>query len=331
MHGAEEEGMEGFLGVDPVIGLQTKAAFLTPFMHGLSLLGTTEFLLLLGITVYWCLDSRVGLRLGLLLVSGAALGGILKLALHMPRPYWVDARVQALAGEITYGMPSIHSLYSWAICPWLGRLLHRRWGMAAGILLAFGISISRVHLGVHYPSDVLAGTAIGVLVWLGVDLGIRFLGPALARLGILLQCLAAAAGSGLLLAVQAAILQGTSSAPDPAAWAANAARINLILPRDPNPVIELAGLILGMGVGLACQTRWAPFGAAGSLEKRILRFLLGMSVALLWWGGLAILCNGMSPSTSAVLRYIGSGAVGLWMVFLAPWLFLRWKLAKRAG
>jgi hypothetical protein len=91
----------------------------------------------------------------------------------------------------------------------------------------------------------------------------------------------------------------------------------------------LAGLILGMGVGLACKIRWAPFAAAGSLEKRILRFLLGLSVALFWWGGLAILWNGMSPSASAVLRYLGSGAVGLWMVFLAPWLFLRWKLAER--
>jgi O-antigen/teichoic acid export membrane protein len=114
-------------------------------------------------------------------------------------------------------------------------------------------------------------------------------------------------------------------------WAENAARINLILPRNPDPVISLAGLILGMGVGLAGMNRWAPFHAGGSIEQRILRFLLGLSVALFLWGGLAILWNGINPPLDWILRYVRYGLVGLWVIFLAPWLFLRWKLAPRCG
>jgi membrane-associated phospholipid phosphatase len=325
--------MNGFwsLGIDTVVWLQTNAAFLAPLMQALSFFGTTEFLLLLGLIFYWCVDVRTGVRLGFLLIAGAGLGGILKLAFHMPRPYWYDARVQALSGESTYGMPSMHALYAWSIAPWLGKLTLRGWGLAAGALLAVGISISRIFLGVHFPGDVLAGFAIGILGWVGVDLGIRFIGPVLMRAGFLAQCIAAFLASALLLIVQTATLRGLASSPDPAVWAENAARINAILPRNPNPIISLAGLILGMGVGLACKHRWAPFSAEGGIEKKFLRLLLGLSVALILLGGLAFLWNGVDQPLGPVLRYMRYGLVGWWIIFLAPWLFVRWKLADRVG
>jgi membrane-associated phospholipid phosphatase len=317
-------------GTEAVIWLQSNAAGWKPLMQALSFLGTTEFLLLLGLTVYWCIDARAGVRLGLLLVSGAALGGILKLAFHMPRPYWVDARVQPLAAEATYGMPSIHSLYAWSITPWLGWLARRGAGLAAGLLLAFGISISRIHLGVHFPADVIAGFVAGLMVWVGVDLAIRFLGPILTRAGFPLQCLAAAAASILLLLAQAVVLGAIDAAPDPALWTENAARVDVIFPRNPDHIISLAGLILGMGIGLACKGRWAPFRAAGGAEKQILRFLLGLSVTLMLWGGVSILWNEPARSAAPILRYLRYGLVGFWTVFLAPLLFLRWRLADRA-
>ncbi len=318
-------------GIETVVWLQGNVAFLQPLMHALSFLATTEFLLFLGLTVYWCIDRRIGIRLGLLLMAGAAAGGILKLVFHMPRPYWYDARVLALAGESTYGMPSMHTLYAWSIGPWLGWRIHRRWGLAAGVLLAIGVSISRICLGVHFPDDVVAGLAVGLFVWLGVDLGIRYLGPFLTRAGFLSQCIAAILVSAILLMAQAGILAGIESAADPAAWAENASRINIIAPRDPKPILYLAGLVLGMGVGLAGMNRWAPFSAKGNIEKRILRFLLGLSVALILYGGLGILWNGADPPINPILRYLRFVLIGFWMVFLAPWLFLRWKLAERAG
>jgi membrane-associated phospholipid phosphatase len=325
--------MDGFLerGIETVLWLQGHLAVLQPWMRAFSFLGTTGSLLLLGLTVYWCIDSRTGIRLGLLLVSGAAVGAVLKLAFHMPRPYWFDARVKAMTGESTYGMPSIHALFGWSIAPWLGGKIRRGWGAAAGVLLAAGVSVSRVFLGVHYLGDVLAGAATGVLLWVLVEMGIRLLGPILGRIGLLLQCLAAASASAALLIAQAVILQELEASPDPAVWAENAARIGGIFPRDPDPVVSLAGLILGMGAGLACKTRWAPFRAGGRAEKRILRFLLGVSVALMLWGGLAILGNEFAQPFQPVLRYLRYGLIGFWTVFLAPWLFLRWGLAEREG
>ena len=323
--------MDGILesGIDLVVWLQTHAALLAPLMRALSFLGTTEFLLLLGLTVYWCLDARTGVRLGLLLISGAAFGALLKLAFHMPRPYWYDARVLAMAGEPTYGMPSIPALYAWSIAPWLGGRIRRGWGEAMGVFLALGISVSRVFLGVHFPGDVLAGFAAGVVVWFFVGAGIRFLGPVLTRAGFVLQCVAAVSVSAAILLGQAVILRGLEASADPTLWAENAARVSAVLPRDPNPVISLAGLILGMGVGLACKVRWAPFDVEGSVAKRSLRLLLGLMVALMLWGGLAVLWIGVPQPMQTFLRYLRYGLVGLWTVFLAPWLFLRWGLAER--
>ncbi|MBN2085715.1 MAG: phosphatase PAP2 family protein [Anaerolineales bacterium] len=316
-------------GIDAVVWLQADPAVLTPIMQGFSFLGTTEFLLLLGLTVYWCIDARIGVRLGLLLISGAALGGILKLAFHMPRPYWVDPRVQALAGETGYGMPSMHAMNAWSIAPWLAGRIRRGWGFGLGVLLAFGISISRIHLGVHFPGDVLAGFIFGILVWFLVGAGLRHLGPILERAGFPVQCLAAAAASIFVLLSQSIILGRLAGTADPTVWAEHAARINLIQPRDPNPIISLAGLILGMGVGLACKNRWAPFAAGGSLEKRFLRFLLGLSVMLLLYAGPALLWNGIPSPLGPALRYLRYGLTGWWLIFLAPWLFLRWGLAAR--
>ena len=255
-------------GIDAVVWLQSNAASLAPLMHALSFLGTTEFLLLLGLTVYWCIDTRTGVRLGLLLLGGGALGGILKLAFHMPRPYWYDTRVQPLAGETGYGMPSSHTLNAWSIAPWLGGKIRR--GMGIGDRHPCG---SRDLRFAHAFRRAFSRRCIGRNLDRYYGVGHRRCGNPPSWAGIWRgrdswrNALAAVAASTVVLLSQSVILSNRNAADDPAVWAENAARINLIIPRDPNPIISLAGLILGMGIGLACKNRWAPFEAGGSLES----------------------------------------------------------------
>ncbi len=324
--------MGGYLdwGVRVVLWLQTNAGGWKPLMQALSFLGTEEFLLPLGIALYWCVDASLGLRLGLLLTTGASLGGLLKLAFHMPRPYWYDLRVQPLAAETGYGFPSQHTITAWSVIPWLGKKIHSTWGLAAGVLLALGVSLSRIFLGVHFPTDVLGGMLIGLAVWFGVDGGIRHIGPVLARAGLSAQCGAAAAASAILLLAQAGVLAALRPIVDPPAWAVNAARINVIAPRSPVDIVSMAGLLLGLGAGVAFQQRWAKFRAGGPAGKRALRFLVGLIVLLTIWRGLPILWNEYNqPSTLAlILRYVRYGLVGYWAVFLAPLVFLRLRLAE---
>lgn len=94
-------------------------------------------------------------------VAGAyGLNTAVKLAIKRRRPQ-LDG-LPALAGTPTgLSFPSSHAATSFA-----GALAYARLGVPRAPLyaLALGLSLSRVYLGVHYPSDVIAGGVLGSAV-----------------------------------------------------------------------------------------------------------------------------------------------------------------------
>jgi undecaprenyl-diphosphatase len=121
--------------------------------------------------------------------GGLALSTLFKAGFDRPRP----DLVAHLAHVYTASFPSGHSMLSAATYFTLGALLarmHREASvkvflMAAAILITLLVGVSRVYLGVHWPSDVLAGWALGVaLVACAVALRRRFTrAPASANTG----------------------------------------------------------------------------------------------------------------------------------------------------
>lgn len=108
-------------------------------------------------------------RDGLVLLSAtsgaAVLNAVLKLLIHRPRPDFLEPL--AYAGG--YSFPSGHSASAAAFYMTLGLLAAgwvRRWETRVYVLLASVFAVvligfSRLYLGVHYLSDVLAGYALG--------------------------------------------------------------------------------------------------------------------------------------------------------------------------
>lgn len=91
-------------------------------------------------------------------VGGAmGLNILVKLAFARPRP----ALWASLKPAFFYSFPSGHAMGTTAVAMALGFLVwrHRAQWLAwtLGALFALGVGWSRVYLGVHYPSDVLAG------------------------------------------------------------------------------------------------------------------------------------------------------------------------------
>jgi undecaprenyl-diphosphatase len=106
--------------------------------------------------------------------GGLLLSTLLKSAFDRPRP---DV-VPHLSYVGTSSFPSGHSMLSAVVYLTLGSLLARLvepvrlkvYFLVVALLLSFLVGSSRVYLGVHYPSDVLAGWCAGlawaVLCWL---------------------------------------------------------------------------------------------------------------------------------------------------------------------
>lgn len=107
------------------------------------------------------------------LVLGGAelLNLVLKLSFHRARPDVAFVHLD------TYSFPSGHAMISaaaWGALAFLawGRVARRRLVVAAALLLIALIGFSRLYLGVHYLSDVLAGVAAGA-AWLGISLAVH--------------------------------------------------------------------------------------------------------------------------------------------------------------
>ena len=76
-----------------------------------------------------------------------------------PRPATVQDEVNALISVTNPAFPSGHAVFYFAIASAF-YFYDRKLGLIALALAAF-LSIARIYLGVHYPSDIVAGAAIG--------------------------------------------------------------------------------------------------------------------------------------------------------------------------
>jgi membrane-associated phospholipid phosphatase len=92
----------------------------------------------------------------------------IKLAVRRPRP--VLEGLPPLGGApSSLSFPSAHALSSFAVATAMVRVDP---ATAGALVVALGLSLGRPYLGMHYPSDVLAGAILGVLLGLIVPLSI---------------------------------------------------------------------------------------------------------------------------------------------------------------
>lgn len=152
--------------------LHLRRAWLTPIMQSISSLAMPAVLAAMLVVIEAFAPGRwPGVCAALNLVLAVGLNFLLKAIVQRPRP---DLSVR-LVSESGYSFPSGHSMVAMAFYGLLLWMVWRyerdrlvKWACSAGFALVIVlIGVSRVYLGVHYASDVLAGFCVSA-VWLSV-------------------------------------------------------------------------------------------------------------------------------------------------------------------
>ena len=109
-------------------------------------------------------SRKTGFSVALALITGLIIGNlILKNLVGRIRPYEFNEGVEILVARLSdYSFPSGHTLASFEAATVL-MIRDKRLGIPA-LILAVIIAFSRLYLYVHYPTDVLAGIIIGVII-----------------------------------------------------------------------------------------------------------------------------------------------------------------------
>ncbi len=143
-----------------------KSDFMDWLMPRISMLGDEGLIwILFGLILIISKEYRKqGLLVWIGLLLGLFFGNlIVKNVIARPRPYTLNPNIQLLIPELSdYSFPSGHTLSS-TIAATIITLINKKFGWVV-IPLALFIAFSRLYLQVHYPTDIIGGIVMGLII-----------------------------------------------------------------------------------------------------------------------------------------------------------------------
>jgi membrane-associated phospholipid phosphatase len=312
-------------GIQLIQSIQILSPGLDGIMEFFTFLGKVEFYMIFITFLYWIVDANLGFKAFMVLLSTDIVSVSLKKFLHQPRPYWIGD-VKGMGVETSYGIPSSHASDSLSVWGYLAIKFKKPWFWATAISLVILISFSRLYLGVHFPHDIVAGWLIGLVILFlfiryekkiayhfsakstNYNIGLGFL----ISLGFIVI--------GLIVNVL------VTNAPDSIIWAQYSTEA-----RTLTDYFTLAGAFVGAFVGRVLMKVSANFQTRGTLVQKVLRYILGIIGVIVALYGLDMVFSIISTDESVlgyILRYIRYGLTTLWVMYGAPWVFLKLKIAS---
>ena len=288
-------------GIEVIKAVQTTTCapldLLAMFIH--HVFNSAFYVVIVGI-FYWGIDTKKGAKLGSALLFSTCVNVAIKNFFQVPRPYIFDPTVSTNATETSFAFPSGHSQAAATFFPLLAGLQKnwKKWiKVLVGVCLPILVALSRMYLGVHYPTDVIVGLALGFLISCGVllfwdDIAV-YVKPVRKSLKILVLAL-------ICFCFNAIPRIDTSS----------------------------TALFFGFTVGHIFLTEKNSFSAkSGTSLQKVLRILLGFVIIAAIYYGLKFILPGKESNLYDLFRFIRYGIVGFSGTFLVPKLFVALKLA----
>ncbi|WP_046472234.1 phosphatase PAP2 family protein [Allosalinactinospora lopnorensis] len=311
-----------------VLWSQALGGWLEPPMRAVTVLGGKTLLLPLLALLFWCVHAGTGARLSLVLLGSSLVNGLFKGVSHGPRPYWFTPAVTPLTTESTFGLPSGHAQTAVAVWGYLAARIRRRWAWPAAAALIALIAFSRVYLGAHFVTDVVAGMAVGaLLLWLVLryedsllrwwrgrtpthQVGLAFTVSLLPGVGVITW--------------QELIRRD---------WRLPAEWTGAVPPDVANETLTyvstLGGGFFGVLVGFSVLAARGWYSAEGPLVSRAARYVIGMAGTVLILVAVRTAVPTVDGAAGALREYAVYALMSLWGALGAPELFLRMRLAVR--
>ena len=272
------------------------------FMRAVSTAGSAGAYMLLIALVYWCIDEKKGLRLGITLLVSAWINLALKFILDQPRPFFPGfAPDIALVPETLGGLPSGHAQNSLVICFILASWGKKAWHFAAAAAFCLLMAFSRIYLGVHFPTDILGGWLVGGIVLCAYFFAGRHIEAHL-----------------------------TVGAPRAGLLSVAALSFAMILYRPLPEMLLPAGMILGMGIGFYLCARHVGLSPVllsakpGFSQCLILlaRFASGAATTAV----IFILCEKLTNAlqylhNTDLFAFLRFAVIAVWITAGAPYVF----------
>jgi membrane-associated phospholipid phosphatase len=138
--------------------------FLDSFFELVTMLGENIFFIAVIAVFYWCFNKTFGYKLAFVYLTSGAFNTIIKEIVKFPRPIGYEgirsSRIKTAGG---YSFPSGHTQQASALFITLMMEFRKKWLYIIGVLGMLFVGLSRMYLGVHWPTDVIGGLMIGIL------------------------------------------------------------------------------------------------------------------------------------------------------------------------
>ncbi len=267
-------------------------SFWDGFFNFWTFFGEETFVILLIAVFYWGIDRRTGEVMLFSSFGSLCVNGILKDVVKRPRPFVEDPSVYRLkpdglfVGDVregSFSFPSGHAQGSSTLLASMSFNLKQKKVYLISAVVILLVCLSRIVLGVHFPTDVLTGLVLGI----GFATLCTFLFNRFYDKRVWIYFIAAAVSIPFIL----------------------------FAPVSANTV-KLAGAVFGFAAGSLLEDKFVKFTVDGVWWKRVLRIVLGVAILL----GIRIGVKAILPQMLvcdyfryALMLFAGS--------FLYPWLF----------
>ena len=141
----------------------------------LSMFGEELLMIVIMGFFYWCYDKEFGKFIGMNFLVANVWNPMIKNIAMRLRPYFCSERIDLLrlidknadkfdVAAQGYSFPSGHSSGAATMYGSVALCLRKKWATVLAFVLPLLVGVSRVVVGAHFPTDVLAGWALGAVV-----------------------------------------------------------------------------------------------------------------------------------------------------------------------